>query len=863
MKTKQQNTRIVTMAIYRRVIAIAFIIASMTSMLHCHADVKSDFVNPPIKFRSMPLWFWNNTNVTAAEVEAQPQGPEGYTYCAREGGTYTLSAKSHVAYGANGHFNYLYNQTGTIRFGAGTFGDPTPGVVKSGFYKIADGSESTTNLSAAMKKIKDHLTGTSSLTTTQINQQAQIIQENIFLMGANDTVMTEAFDIVNFYETNSGPIFINDATKGGFPNNRGASDGYELVRAVFIIQQAIHDEAFTAENLEKYLTLLDGKQFKTAEFFPGACAAPTTPDTTYTVKINASMSAEWGKRTAFSSTPARRPTGYYLAPGSIGTVTVPKSMVNKGFKVLVGAHTWDKTGSSLVRRFGRVCKTFPITKTVTPIANPFGGGIYIVTPYEADLGILDVQITNAVPSPFFSAKPWHQTTLHEWQNIQRKNRGPWADFESEKFMMQVPTSWVYNFDDPVTLMENWDKAMDGVSELLGYPLVRNNVVLYVQVDVSIMYYYFCGIGYPQVNETYNPASTFNGNHDHWFLRNPIGGSTEYHELGHAQLFSAFPEDYESAVHLLGTYAANEKFGMDLNSAFNNYCAGEQGIWRLDRAAQYWMARDNFIAGNNMGPNELNYEHTGHAKYVDMVRLFSWDILKRFYYQEQLDHINNTPSDGLHVVDSLILKLSTAAHLDLTPLLDFWGCKPQNATQLRDAIAAANLPPSEKIYDQLLLYKSIIPGNNAEFRTFIATLYPSGSNSNSDGTWGWLWMTSIADRYDENYAKESADVVQRILDIYFPDGRPQPHTMPTGPEGYKLLGKEDQTVYIHQTSSVAYGLNGQYNYQDNVTGQINLTNAVFGDPIPGVVKYAWYKVCTNIPAQPSAITGNTTLHDLFD
>jgi len=35
---------------------------------------RSDFVTPPLKFRARPLWFWNNTNITAAEVEAQLQG---------------------------------------------------------------------------------------------------------------------------------------------------------------------------------------------------------------------------------------------------------------------------------------------------------------------------------------------------------------------------------------------------------------------------------------------------------------------------------------------------------------------------------------------------------------------------------------------------------------------------------------------------------------------------------------------------------------------------------------------------------------------------------------------------------------------
>jgi hypothetical protein len=42
-----------------------------------------------------------------------------------------------VAYGANGSFNYLYGVTGTIVFNNATFGDPIPGVAKSGFFKAA------------------------------------------------------------------------------------------------------------------------------------------------------------------------------------------------------------------------------------------------------------------------------------------------------------------------------------------------------------------------------------------------------------------------------------------------------------------------------------------------------------------------------------------------------------------------------------------------------------------------------------------------------------------------------------------------------------------------------------------------------
>ena len=38
---------------------------------------------------------------------------------------------------------------------------------------------------------------------------------------------------------------------------------------------------------------------------------------------------------------ALRPTGLYLAPGSIATVTVPNSLVGQDYYIRVGSHEWD------------------------------------------------------------------------------------------------------------------------------------------------------------------------------------------------------------------------------------------------------------------------------------------------------------------------------------------------------------------------------------------------------------------------------------------------------------------------------------------------------------------------------------------
>ena len=307
-----------------------------------------------------------------------------------------------------------------------------------------------------------------------------------FYLADTLPVISAAFDLINCYETNPGPIFLNAATTGGFPNAPGALDGFEYDRAIFLIQQELFEVLYTKDKIAKYSTFLKGRKYLTSNYFPGACPLPADSSQVYIATVNASMPADWGKPTAWSTTPARRPTGYYLSPGSIGKVKVPNIMVNAGYKILVGAHPQWISSINPVQRFFKIFNTYDITDSVTLIANPFGGGIYIITPYQASAGLQQIELTNVVPAPFFSAKSFDATTLSQWQNVQRHNPAPWADFESEKFMMQVPTSFIYNYSDPVTLMADWDARMDVVSNLLGYPLVRNNQILYVMLDVHIM-----------------------------------------------------------------------------------------------------------------------------------------------------------------------------------------------------------------------------------------------------------------------------------------------------------------------------------------------------------------------------------------
>jgi len=633
---------------------------------------------------------------------------------------------------------------------------------------------SSRDISMAMQRLKKHINKTPALSANQINQQAEIIRKNIDKIGDSSSIISEALELIGSYETTVGPLFINKATKNGLP--RKPVGGLELERAIFAVQQGIIDYVYTPGNLEKFKRILDGTAFKTSAYFPGSVDVPADPTVIHEVKINASQPACWGIPVMDNEKPARRPTGCYLAPGSIAEVIIPRSMVSKGYSIRVGAHSWDLIKKPKILRLDRVSIVYPIEDIHTSIANPLGGGIYIEVPYLADAGIVTVKIKNVVRSPFFSARSFDKTTLEQWQNTERYHPGPWADFESDKFMMQVPTKWIYNYEDPVTLMKNWDTSMDIVSELFGYPLIRSKTVLYLQIDVI-----FRGSanfpGYPQSNFRYNPHKAENGNSNHWLLKGPqSAGETIFHELGHAQLFTKFRGEVEAVVNLPYVAVLNKGFGVDLDTAFGR--SFHKPYVSLEQAAIMWMVTENFRKGNpmdisNSPANEVRYQHRGYGKYVEIVNLFGWSVLEDFWHSVNQDYLKGIKYPrNTDPTDNRILRMSKMAGTDLTPLIHFWGIHPKNRTALENEMVKNGLKPSSLIYDRLIHYKKRIPMNNAEFTRHAKRVHPRGIRKGKNPLYGEGWYYTWLPKYNESHGEAAKAALQGIIDIYFPNGRPK-------------------------------------------------------------------------------------------
>ena len=96
-----------------------------------------------------------------------------------------------------------------------------------------------------------------------------------------------------------------------------------------------------------------------------------------------------------------------------------------------------------------------------------------------------------------------------------------------------------------------------------------------------------------------------------------------------------------------------------------------------------MSTPNFVDRKPMDSAQKSYQLEGHAKYVDIARLFGWKVLGD-YWRSWVEDFEAGRPWSKHGMDSdkLSLRLSQKAGADLTPLLHFWGIPPRDAKPSR-------------------------------------------------------------------------------------------------------------------------------------------------------------------------------------
>ena len=192
-------------------------------------------------------------------------------------------------------------------------------------------------LVSALNALMVHLSGEASLAPSELAEYKTTIYANKDFFGASSAIIAASFKLVATYDTEVGPLWVPGSPQEKLM--RADMSDSEIHWAVYTVMQNIIDKTYTGSNIVENEDLFSGFKFGSSAWFPGACDAPEDPEKTTTVTINASFLETFGRDTMFWTRPARKPTGTYLAPGTIATVIVPEALVGKGYQVRVGSHS--------------------------------------------------------------------------------------------------------------------------------------------------------------------------------------------------------------------------------------------------------------------------------------------------------------------------------------------------------------------------------------------------------------------------------------------------------------------------------------------------------------------------------------------
>jgi hypothetical protein len=632
----------------------------------------------------------------------------------------------------------------------------------------------------ALSDLKAHINSTITLSSNELTLIKNTFLKFSYCLVESESMLLLAKSVVEDFDNQIGALFTTANTANGFSKDPAAT-GLEVERAMLALQQGIFDYVFTPDVYANYPHHIAGWKFNSCTVFPGYVDPPADTSETHSVLIRANFADPDGMNPYYDingdgTSHALRPTGLYLSPGSVVSVTVPDSLVDQDYYVRVGSHEWDLTDRSNFYRLDRISKKFPIDSTTIAIYNPLGGAISILVPFGANDGIVNVSVRNGVEAPFFSLKSFYETADFD---AELSKPGPWAVFETDNVMFTIPKHSIvpgqYNLRQA---MLDWETAYRGVNSILARQIIPDKHNMYMIADVDIRFGAY-SIGYPMSN---TPLRFTDVPGPAYFLNGPgPDDEVNFHETGHALAISKFSGEEEALVNFPYIMAMNYGLNTDLNEAVNYSFV--PNTFDIDKTATHRMVSNTFGSARNISNttnDEVRYQHRGYGHYFEIVNLFGWCPLRNFWKQELIDFeqgLNHGIND--QDIDSRIIRMSVAAQADLRPLFHVFGILTQDSIAVQDTLAQIGVLPSRTVYNRLQDYFDLIPADSIAFVNYALAIYPdlftNGPIESPDYGVGWHYLKSL--NYDEAEAQYRSGILQSIIDRYYPNGKPAENENP--------------------------------------------------------------------------------------
>lgn len=627
----------------------------------------------------------------------------------------------------------------------------------------------------ALNDLQAHINGSITLSNADLMLIKNIFGQFSECLADNEAMILLAKSVVADYDDQIGALFTTPKTNNGFSKDPSKAPGLETERAMVALQQGIFDRVFTPEVYADYPQHIKSWIFNSCQVFPGYVNPPADSTLTNSILIRANFEDPDGANPYFNingdgTDHALRPTGLYLAPGSVASVTVTDSLVGQDYFIRVGSHEWDLGIRPIFKRLDRISKKFPVDSNIIEVYNPFGGAISVLVPYGADDGIVEVNVKNGVECPFFSLKSFHKTVDF---NAEMNKPGPWAVFETDNVMFTIPKhSIVPGQYDLKQSLRDWDAALQGVNSIMAREIVPEKHNMYMIADITIRHNVY-SIGYPMSN---TPLSFTDTPGTAYFMDGPgPNDEVNFHESGHALAMSKFPGEVEAIVNFPYIMAMNHGLNVDLNEAVQYSFV--PNTFTIDKTVTHRIVSNTFGTERNISNttmDEVRYQHRGYGHYFEIVDLLGWCPLRNFWKQEFID-LQNGIDRGINNQenDSRIIRLCDAAQADLRPLLHVFGILSQDSIAVQDTLSQLGILPSIAVFNRLQEYIDLIPKDNEAFVNYAQSVYPNlysnGPDAHPDYGVGWHYLKSLS--YDEAEAQERTNTLQGIIDFYYPNGNP--------------------------------------------------------------------------------------------
>ena len=502
-------------------------------------------------------------------------------------------------------------------------------------YAVDGPPPELTHAGTALHTIEAHAAGKRRLNKSETSQALEILTLTSRCLPENDALLAPRLSmLVENYERR-WPSLEQPVVKSDVPAR--------LAAALYVIDQ----NRTPAESARAHPAAAD---------FPGS--VPTdVPRISRVLTIDTSV-------------PRWHSTGLYAAPGELVTVKVPVAVARAGgFHVRIGAHSDGIWKRDEWTRMPEISRRFRVSEATTPVANAFGGLIYIEVPDKVGLGGIEVEIVGAVAAPLFVLG---ETDPDAWRNEIRHAPAPWAEIAGRNMIVTTPSSEVRSLEDPASVAKTWDRVLDLNAELAAWPsaarLYPERFVVDRQISVGYMH-----SGYPIMAHLDQQANLVDVEH----LRSECNWGF-YHEVGHNHQARGWTFDgtVEVTVNLFTLYVYEFLCGIPVAENYRGsaeFRAEQMALYDFDDPDFEQWKREPFLAL---------------VMYEQLQQAFGWNAYRDVFNTYRALSETERPESDDQKRDQWMVRFSRQVGRDLGPFFEAWGVPTSQAA--RDSIA--DLPP---------------------------------------------------------------------------------------------------------------------------------------------------------------------------